>query len=796
MAFKLKPLSFALMLISSLAYSKSQYSFDPRFLPEGVDISGLGSRRPEGNYLVDIYVNGQFIESRELSFSRQKTRDDLAPCLTAEVLYQLGVRPDNDLASGEVTCLNLTSSPYNSVTFNFNTMELRLTFPQQSLLTSTSAVSAQDIDDGIPAILLNYQGGTRLSRQAGRETRNDYINFTPGINVGGWRYRNQVSYTKNTGSSQWRGTYGALERGFFEYKSRLIIGEHYTQSTLYDNYQLTGLQLLTDEGMYSSSELEYTPIVKGVAESDSQIIIKQSGITLLSESVPAGPFAFPVYGTPYSGGQLDVEVIGINGDVKRYTVYNSSLPVMLKQGAFKYSAAVGQIQNSSGWHLVSQGEAFYGTKFNSTLYSGYQAGAGFLVLTLGMGMDLGVAGAVTTDITASKSREKSLGTSYTIKYNKRINAIDSSVNASLTQRAPEFTTLSDFSKNGISAAFRRNVSLSLWKSLNTFGSLSINLSDTQYHNRINNNLSASLGHQFNMWGGYISTSYSISREIGRTRTNKLLGVNLSFPFGRHKSQSLNYTYSRSETGRTNQTLGISGRITEDDHLNYTLQQTLTHTRTSPSRKSSYASATYFSPYGVYTGAFTTSNGASNQNYTASGGLIIHEEGVDIVQRMGETSALVSVDSVAGVKVGHYPGVFTNFRGFAVTPYLQAYRRNTVVLNEKETPEYIYLKNIRKITTPSRGAISRIRFDAQTGKSALIALTLRNGKKPPLGAIASVKNSHKMNTGIVDDGGELYMTGLKSTDKIVVGWGEQQCEITLTNEDFTGPELSLIRKTCL
>ncbi|OSL66234.1 outer membrane usher protein CssD (CS6 fimbria usherprotein) [Escherichia coli TA054] len=780
------------MLTSVRSYGQAQYSFDPRFLPEGVDISSLSVRPPEGRYLVDIYVNGQFKEVREVSFSRQKTQDALMPCLNSGDLYRLGIRTEN---SDTDDCVDLQTSQYNTVAFNFSMMELKLTVPQQSLFAFTPTVSAQDIDDGIPAILLNYQGGTRLSRHRGRENRNDYLNLTPGVNIGSWRYRNRVSYTKAPEATRWRGTYGALERGFFDQKSRLIVGEHYVQSTLYDSYLLRGIQLFTDEGMYSSSELEYTPVVEGVADSDSQVIIRQSGVILLSESVPAGPFRFPVSGALYSGGELDVEVIGINGNVKQYTVYNASLPVMLKQGALKYGASVGQMQGASEKHLVSQGEVFYGIGFNSTLYGGYQAGADFLALTLGLGTDLGVAGALAADVTGSKRQGEPEGASYTVKYSKKINVIDSSITASLMHQDQSHSTLSDSGTDGFSSGVRRRFSLSLWKSLKGFGSVSVNVNDTRYQKRAYDNQTTTLRHQFGLWGGFVSTSYSVSREMGRARSNKFLGLNLLFPLGAQKKHSLNYAYSRTKAGRINHTLGLSGQGTENGSLTYAFQQTISRTRGLHAQKSSYASATYFSPYGVYTGSYMTSGGASSQYYSASGGVLLHGEGVDLVQRIGETTALVSVDSVAGVKVGAYPGVSTNFRGFAATPWLQAYRRNHVVLNEKETPENVTLMNIRKITTPSRGAISRLRFDAQQGKNMLITLTLRNGRTPPLGAIASVKNARKTNTGIVDSGGSLYMSGLNHTDKIVVKWGEKQCEFSLTVDDFSASELSLVSKTC-
>lgn len=66
--------------------------------------------------------------------------------------------------------------------------------------------------------------------------------------------------------------------------------------------------------MYTPSEIDYTPEIHGVADSDSQIIVRQGNTIIINESVPAGPFSFPITNLMYTGGQLNVEITDIYGN--------------------------------------------------------------------------------------------------------------------------------------------------------------------------------------------------------------------------------------------------------------------------------------------------------------------------------------------------------------------------------------------------------------------------------------------------------------------------------------------------
>lgn len=72
-------------------------------------------------------------------------------------------------------------------------------------------------------------------------------------------------------------------------------------------------------------------------------------------------------------------------------------------------------------------------------------------------------------------------------------------------------------------------------------------------------------------------------------------------------------------------------------------------------------------------------------------------------------------------------------GYAVVPQSVPYRVNSVALNPQDFDTFLDVPNAVADTVPTRGAITRVRFDTFRGYSVLIHTTLADGSYPPLGA---------------------------------------------------------------
>lgn len=80
-------------------------------------------------------------------------------------------------------------------------------------------------------------------------------------------------------------------------------------------------------------------------------------------------------------------------------------------------------------------------------------------------------------------------------------------------------------------------------------------------------------------------------------------------------------------------------------------------------------------------------------------------------------------------------------------------------------------------TLTEGAIGYRKFDVIAGQKAMAVIKLANGSEPPFGA--TVMNSRKQETGIVDDSGSVYLSGINAGEIMSVHWsGQEQCKVEM------------------
>ncbi|MEB7742823.1 fimbria/pilus outer membrane usher protein, partial [Escherichia coli] len=81
------------------------------------------------------------------------------------------------------------------------------------------------------------------------------------------------------------------ERGLNGIKSRLMLGEDYTPSDVFDSVPFRGVMLGSDESMVPSNQREFAPVVRGIARSQARVEVRQNGYLIQSQTVAPGPFA-------------------------------------------------------------------------------------------------------------------------------------------------------------------------------------------------------------------------------------------------------------------------------------------------------------------------------------------------------------------------------------------------------------------------------------------------------------------------------------------------------------------------
>lgn len=795
------------------------------------DISGFsanGSQLP-GQYPVDIYVNDSFVENKMISFqslpvnamSKSDVKDEtgLYPCLSPGDLSNAGVKTElfPDLNTAENGgCLELTQHiPAAFYHFNFSKLRLDISIPQMYVRnTSRGYIDPVFWDNGITAALLNYNfsGNNRIASTA--DSKSYFLNLNSGINVGPWRLRDYRTWNYNQNQyghfQQWQRINSYLERAVIPIRSSLLIGEGTTSGDIFDALRFRGVQLATDDNMYPDTMRGFAPVVRGIAESNAEVTIVQGGYTIYKTSVSPGPFEITDLNSMITSGDLNVTVKEANGRIHSFIVPYTSVPVLLREGRLKYGITMARYRSTDSRYespAFLQGTLAWGGPFDITLYGGFQYSSNYQAIQSGAGINMGHLGALSADMTHADSTlvngKDYTGQSVRFLYSRSFN--DTGTRFRLTgyrYSTKGFHTLDETALNRISGRLYNPENPDKYGYPSTDPNYSFYDLNNSKRARFEANISQAVGTFGSVWLSGVRQTYwrdgasndslhgpaSYSLNYGYTRqksagaasyTDRTIGLSVSVPlakiFGSSSERSTTYATfygNRDGQGNTRSMAGVSGSLLEDGNLNWNASQSVG----SSYGNSGDASMDYRGRYGNTGIGYSYDRDNQQISYNASGGMILHREGLTFGQPLSETAVLISTDGVSDVSIQNEPGVRTDWRGFTVKPYTSAYRENRVAIDIQALDDRTDLSDggVAKVV-PTKGAIVRAGFNVRRGQRMLLTLK-RNGKPLPFGSVVTAENTN----GLVGDDGLVYLSGMPEKGKIHASWGKgngQSCVAT-------------------
>lgn len=497
---------------------------------ELTDLSAFeeGIGQMPGTYRVDVIVNKSSAGVHDVNFVMQKDtagNTTLQPCFSVDSLREFGIRTDAfpNLA-GHGDCANLAAIPQASAEFAFERQQLRLSIPQAAVDSHARGyVAPERLDEGINALLLNYSfSGANTEARRGDMTDSDsyYLSLRPGLNIGPWRIRNYSTWNRNvngdSANESWDSLYTYAQRNIIALKSQLTFGDSTAPSELFDSVPFRGAQLASDDDMLPDSLRGYAPVVRGLARTNAQVIIKQNGYTIYQSYVSPGAFEITDMYPTGSSGDLDVTIKEADGSEQHQTVAFASLPILQREGRLKYSVTSGQYrpyESDIDKKMFTQATLIYGLPAGFTVYGGGQFSQHYKSLLTGLGKNLGELGAVSVDGTQAwstqKDQDKESGQSWRIRYSKNI--LETGTNISISgyrystsgyYTLPEVldTWRDDESQNNNDRR-RNRAELQLNQSIGaSLGSLSLNAISEDYWNSDRKMRSLGVGYS-NSWGG-------------------------------------------------------------------------------------------------------------------------------------------------------------------------------------------------------------------------------------------------------------------------------------------------------
>ncbi|WP_321872695.1 fimbria/pilus outer membrane usher protein [Burkholderia ubonensis] len=777
----------------------AQVEFDSGFLGTGnaqqIDLSRFqrGNVVSPGNYSIDLYVGQDWIGRVDVPFNAAPGTADAQACFDEPLLRRIGVdfrKLPADIVrqiTVEKACLRIGQVvPEASANFDFSEQRLTLSIPQASLKRNARGyVSLDQWSAGVPVAMLGYNANlyTFKSRGAPAQTQG-YVGLNTGFNIGNWHFRHNGSYTWDSrGRRQYQDVSTYMQRDLPSLSSQMVVGETFTSGELFDSTQFRGVRLSTDDRMLPDSLRGYAPVVRGIANSNAKVTIKQNGVTLYETTVAPGAFEIDdLYPTGY-GGDLNVDVTEADGSVHSFSIPYAAVPLSLRPGINRYSFVAGAVrtEGSSSHPLFAQATWQRGLTNMVTGYGGVTIAQGYASVMLGAAFNtaIGALGADFTQAsTAIPGMKRFNGSSMRISYSKSMQATGTDI----ALAAYRYSTSGYFGLNDAMRAResarehgtiatvwrqRNRASLTLGQRLgDRRGQFSVTASAANYWNRAGSDINYSAAYS----NTFRSLSYNLSATRQRStggRMSTLYYASVSIPLGSTRPITLSSNIMHDTSGRTQFQSALSGSLGVDDQFSYNLTANHASGRGNASTDGSMA-ATYRGPFAELSASVGASADYQQGSVGMRGAIVAHPGGVTLSQPLSETFGIVEAPGADGARVTNASGVRVDGRGYAIVPYLTPYSMNTVELDPKGLSTDVELRETSQQIAPRAGAVPLLTFKTEYGRSALVSARQANGAPLPFGAVVVDETGKEI--GVVGQASRILARGLNDGGTLTVRWG--------------------------
>lgn len=752
-----------------------------------------------GDYIFTVHINKQTLTDRPVAFYPP---DDDAKgseaCITPQLVEQLGLK---EAALLKVTwwhqnqCLDPRSLGGMEVRGDLGAAALYLNIPQAYLeYTAENWDPPSRWDEGIPGMLFDYNLNAQSQHQQKQGVQSYNLSGigTLGGNLGAWRLRadwqSRLDHQSGSGEptrTRWDWSRYYAYRALPKLGARLTLGEDYLDSDIFDSVRFSGASLVTDDNMLPPNLRGYAPEVTGMARSNAKVIIRQQGRVLYETQVAAGPFRIQDINDAVSG-QLDVRVEEQDGSVQEFKMDTASIPYLTRPGLVRYKMAAGRpadSQHHSTGLLFGTGEFSWGVSNGWSLYGGGVIGGDYNALALGVGRDLMMFGALSFDITRSRANlphQGSLsGDSYRLSYSKRFDDYDSQVTfagyrfseRNYMSMAEYLDARRDGTRTGSSKEMYTITFNQQFRDLGLSAYLNYN-HQTYWDRPANDRYNLTLSRSFDL-GRFRNISLSLTgyRNKYNGTNDDGMYLSLSLPWGSNGSLSYSGSYNRNDNSHQ---VGYYDRLNERD----------TYQVSAGSARSGTTASGYYSHSGDLSQVNASASYQAGQyrslGLSMQGGATATLKGAALHRNSfnGGTRMLLDTDGVPGIPIrGDSSPTLSNAFGKAVLVDIGSYYRNQFSIDLNALPENAEVNRSVVQATLTEGAIGYRHFEVIAGEKAIAVVRLADGTVPPFGA--TVRNGKRQEVGIINDNGEVYLSGINAGETMSVNWGgEKQCGFTL------------------
>jgi len=747
----------------------------------------MGNPVEPGRYHVDIHLNTVWATRAEIDLVPSDTPHVARPCVPAHVLLALGLGDAARQAveaAPDLGCVDVAKQIEGArVRYDDSQLRLDISLPQVALQRQARGFVAPELrDHGINAAFFGYTANHYRSQ--GRQS--SYAGITTGINLGAWRLRHRSSINHSDQGSHFNTLNSTLQRDLPRWKSQMLLGQANTGGELFESVGFTGVRVATDDRMLPDSLRGYAPVVRGVAQGNARVTIRQNGAVLYETTVAPGPFAIDDLYPNAGSGDLEVAVTEADGREERFIVAFSAVPQALREGSQRFSITAGTVRDT-GMQQDALGftEATYarGVSNHVTLLGGVQLAQHYYAGLAGAAFNTPF-GAVGADVTHARARLPGMrpqsGVSYRVNYQRSVARTGTTLGLAAYRFSTEgYLTLNDVSRlsfrqpqaaDEFVMRTRQRFQLNFSQRVGTRSQLYIAGGHVAYWNRPGKHNDLQLGFH----SSHRSANYTLSATRYRTVTgapDTRLSFMLSMPLGRSgNAPRATATHTHSRQG-SRQQLGINGGLGQGRAFSYSLSG-----NRGQGGRGYNAYASYQGSRADLNAGYSHANGRGSLSAGATGSVVLHRGGINFGPALGESFAVVDAQGAQGARVIGARHVRVAGNGHAVVPYTSPYRWNQLQLDTAALPLEVDVQNSSQRVAPSAGSIVKVSFQTRNEHLWLIDASDVDGVPLPYGAQVSRADGHVL--GRVGQGGVIALRGEAATGRLQVqaADGEMGCHV--------------------
>ncbi|MCU6676134.1 fimbrial biogenesis usher protein [Leclercia tamurae] len=725
------------------------FAHKSRFMPGSVPVNLKVNSQDKGHIVAQIQQDGEL-------------------CFDRTLMEHAGVRVPDDYRDG---CYDyLKTHPEVVVNAQPGQELIALIVPPGEI--NRQRVSPADFAMGGTGAVLNYSAMSSRSEYNGGSTNYSQAQLDGGINAAGWLLRSHQLLSQSEGKFSSENSQTWLQRTFVDLHTTARMGEVSMNNALLEGTGLYGIALSPENSLNS---VEGRVNVSGIANtSQARVEVRQQGILVYSTLVPVGPFTLTDVSLRNYTSDLNVTVVETDGSQHSF-ILPSSLYLQKMGNPAGLFLSIGRVSDdyseqplvasvSGGWRLLPGSNANLGL----ILAENFQAA--------GLGIDTAPSGSTLLSLKVNQSNDSKhslQGQSYRLE-GSIVSLLGISITASSAWYSQGYREFSQFIDKNFTALKQHEYSVGLQWQTDKIGTFSTSFYETKNRNRNGKSRYITAGWGKNILSAYVSANWQHQLGGGddEGKTDDLFYLNVSFPLGK---SSVN-TYARREGDISRFGSTVAGNLS-DDHA-YTLGAEAGEEEKDRSVSAGLSSNLH------YTQLMMNANvgGEHQRNYSGSlqGGVMAHANGVTFSPLpVRETFGIVSLDQdVAGVKIDTPQGpVWTDYRGYAVLPSLNAWSPSRVEVNTETLPKNMDIGNGTRLLNQGRGSVGKIQFKALTQRRVLVDVMMADGKKLPKNIAITDDRGNYLTTSV--DEGSVFLNNAYAGQILIAQRDTDTCRIKLT-----------------